>query len=66
MTNTHYDVVYDAKAAHQRVPIKAWTRGVAFDDRAQQQLQNIASLPFVYKWVAVMPDVHLGKGATNR
>src|SRR4051812_9497403 len=30
---------------------------------AQDQVQNIASLPFVYKHVAVMPDAHLGKGA---
>ena len=27
-------------------------------------LKNIASLPFIHKHVAVMPDVHLGKGAT--
>lgn len=64
MTATQYDVLYDANTNQQRVPIKAWTRGVAFEERAQQQLKNIASLPFVYKWVAVMPDVHLGKGAT--
>ena len=29
-----------------------------------QQLQNIASLPWAVKHVAVMPDVHFGKGAT--
>jgi tRNA-splicing ligase RtcB len=45
-------------------PIKAWTRGVPFDDNAKNQLANIASLPFVHKWVAAMPDVHVGKGAT--
>ncbi len=44
--------------------IKAWTRGVAVEDRAKAQLENIASLPFVHKWVAAMPDVHLGMGAT--
>ncbi|WP_251278379.1 RtcB family protein, partial [Enterobacter hormaechei] len=27
-------------------------------------LRNIAAIPFVGPWVAVMPDVHLGKGAT--
>ena len=32
--------------------------------RRAQQLQNIATLPFVGPWVAVMPDVHLGIGAT--
>lgn len=25
--------------------------------------KNVASLPFVFKHVALMPDVHLGKGA---
>jgi len=45
-------------------PIKGWVRGVPLEDQAHQQLQNIASIPFVGPWVAVMPDVHLGKGAT--
>jgi tRNA-splicing ligase RtcB len=31
---------------------------------AKQQLLNIAELPFIFKHVAVMPDCHLGKGAT--
>lgn len=45
-------------------PVKAWTRGVSFDENSRQQLLNIAGLPFIHKWIAVMPDVHLGKGAT--
>jgi tRNA-splicing ligase RtcB len=44
--------------------IKAWTHGVPVEDAAKQQLLNIAALPFIYRWIAVMPDVHLGKGAT--
>ena len=48
----------------QGAPIKAWTRGVPVEDAAKQQLLNIASMPFIYRWIAVMPDVHLGKGAT--
>jgi tRNA-splicing ligase RtcB len=48
----------------KNVPIKAWVRGVPVEDSARAQLENIASLPFVHKWVAVMPDVHMGKGAT--
>src|SRR3954463_2890056 len=51
-------------APEHGVPIKAWTRGVPVEDEAKQQLLNIASLPFIYRWIAVMPDVHLGKGAT--
>lgn len=46
------------------VPIKSWTQGVPFEVEARQQLINISRLPFIHKWVAVMPDVHLGKGAT--
>jgi tRNA-splicing ligase RtcB (3'-phosphate/5'-hydroxy nucleic acid ligase) len=45
-------------------PIKAWTRGVPVEDAARRQLFNIAALPFIHAHVAVMPDVHLGKGAT--
>lgn len=47
-----------------RVPVKAWTRGVPVEDVAREQLRNTASLPFVFKHVAVMPDVHWGIGAT--
>lgn len=46
------------------LPIKAWIKGVPFEEEAQSQLLNVASLPFIYKWLAVMPDVHVGKGAT--
>jgi len=46
------------------VPVKSWTLGVPFEEEARAQLRNIASLPCVNKWIAVMPDVHLGKGAT--
>ena len=45
-------------------PIKMWTQGVPVEAAAEQQLRNIASLPIIYKHIAVMPDVHLGKGAT--
>jgi tRNA-splicing ligase RtcB (3'-phosphate/5'-hydroxy nucleic acid ligase) len=47
-----------------RVPIKAWIDGVELEDEARKQLLNVANLPFVFKHVAVMPDVHFGKGAT--
>ncbi len=43
-------------------PVLSW----ADHDLASAEMQmakNVASLPFVYKHVALMPDVHLGKGA---
>ncbi len=55
---------YEVTLADGGVPIKSWTQGVVFDENARQQLINISRLPFVYKWLAAMPDVHLGKGAT--
>ncbi len=48
----------------ERVPIKAWIKGVPIEDAAAQQLHNVARLPFVFKHVAAMPDVHWGMGAT--
>jgi len=55
---------YDVYQTERGVPIKAWTRGVPVDDGAIAQLRNMATLPFIHKWVAVMPDVHKGLGAT--
>ncbi len=59
-------LIMSYEVIHQKglSPIKAWTCGLPFEEEAKQQLCNIASLPFIHKWVAVMPDVHLGKGAT--
>ncbi len=59
MTTANYEVMQDGG-----VPIKSWTRGVPFEEEARRQLANISRLPFIHKWVAAMPDVHLGKGAT--
>ena len=46
------------------LPIKAWVKGVPLEDAARQQLVNVASLPFIHKHIAAMPDVHWGMGAT--
>jgi tRNA-splicing ligase RtcB len=45
-------------------PIKMWTQRVPVEDDARRQLANTARMPFIYKHLAVMPDVHLGKGST--
>ncbi|MBT2456648.1 RtcB family protein [Streptomyces sp. ISL-86] len=46
-----------------KVPIRMWTDPASVEDRAMQQLRNVATLPWI-KGLAVMPDVHYGKGAT--
>jgi tRNA-splicing ligase RtcB len=60
MAERHYEVLND----EQGNLVKMWTRGVPVEEAAKQQLRNVAGLPFIHKWVAAMPDVHWGRGAT--
>jgi tRNA-splicing ligase RtcB (3'-phosphate/5'-hydroxy nucleic acid ligase) len=46
-----------------RVPIRMWTDPATVEEGAMRQLRNVSSLPWI-KGLAVMPDVHYGKGAT--
>ncbi|MFF5159924.1 RtcB family protein [Streptomyces sp. NPDC000348] len=46
-----------------KVPIRMWTDPATVEEGALQQLRNVATLPWI-KGLAVMPDVHYGKGAT--
>ena len=48
----------------QTVPIRTWAAPHTIEPEALKQLKAIASLPWVAHHVAVMPDVHLGRGAT--
>ncbi len=45
-----------------RAPVKIWTDTA--EEEAVGQLKNTANLPFIFKHVAAMPDVHFGRGAT--
>jgi tRNA-splicing ligase RtcB len=60
-TTTTYEL---HEAPHGGVPMKTWTRGVPVEPEALAQLSNIARMPIVHQWVAAMPDVHVGIGAT--
>lgn len=46
-----------------KVPIRMWADPASVEEGAMQQLRNVATLPWI-KGLAVMPDVHYGKGAT--
>ena len=50
------------KSAQHGVPVKVFTKDI--EQEAIQQLRNLAQLEFVHHHIAVMPDVHVGKGAT--
>jgi len=58
------ETTYDYQHVEGGVPIKMWTRGVPVENGARAQLARAAQMPFVFKHVAVMPDVHVGIGAT--
>ena len=64
MTTKTFEVLNSEDTATGAKPIKAWTVGVPVEPGAIKQLKNIAALPFIYSHVAVMPDVHVGMGAT--
>lgn len=44
------------------VPVKIWTDDI--EGEAEEQLLQLASMPFVFRHVAVMPDAHAGRGST--
>lgn len=58
------ETLYDFQHVEGGVPIKMWTRGVPVEAEARAQLMRAAQMPFVFKHVAAMPDVHVGIGAT--
>src|SRR5258708_11902828 len=55
---------YNVLTTENGVPMQAWTNVAHLQDQARKQLLNVAQLPFIFKWVAAMPDVHWGIGAT--
>jgi tRNA-splicing ligase RtcB len=60
MTSADYEQM-NPQGGH---PVKMWTRGVPVEPEAKEQLAKLSRMPFIYHHVAVMPDVHLGKGST--
>jgi tRNA-splicing ligase RtcB (3'-phosphate/5'-hydroxy nucleic acid ligase) len=44
--------------------VKMWVGNMAVEDAAVEQIRNIAALPILAGHMAIMPDVHMGKGAT--
>ncbi len=54
-------VLYDKEK--QLKPVKIWLDNVEQLDRdCLQQALNLSNLPFIHKWVALMPDTHSGFG----
>lgn len=47
----------------QKYPIKVWLSDRdEIEGACLTQIHNLSRLPFLHKWIALMPDVHAGKG----
>lgn len=46
-----------------KVPLKIWLDNINdIEKSCLEQADNLSNLPFVHKWVALMPDTHTGMG----
>ena len=55
--------VIDNGRFHTKVPIKIWLESEAqIEESCLAQAVHLAELPFIHKWVSLMPDTHTGKG----
>lgn len=52
------------KVIRSKSLIKMWTDYVPVEEQALEQVMNISKMPFIYRHIAIMPDVHYGIGAT--
>ena len=53
-------VIYNDKT---RMPIKVWLENTEqIEESCLEQAYHLANLPFIHKWVCLMPDTHTGKG----
>ncbi|MEA5417693.1 RtcB family protein [Spirulina sp. CCNP1310] len=55
-------MAYETLPLSTAAPVLSWA-GHDLSSEETRMAKNVASLPFVFKHVALMPDVHLGKGA---
>lgn len=47
-----------------KAPVKVWVDDISeVETQAMEQAYRVSRLPFIHKWVSIMPDVHMGKGA---
>ena len=56
--------VIQTKTENHTSLVKHWTDNVHVDQNTIDQAVTISKLPFIHKHIALMPDCHLGKGAT--
>ena len=46
-----------------RFPVKVWLEDIGqLEENCLEQAYHLSQLPFIHKWVCLMPDTHAGKG----
>lgn len=51
------------KNENMRFPVKIWLDGrEQLEENCLEQAYHLSQLPFIHKWVCLMPDTHAGKG----
>lgn len=56
--------MYVLKTEQMKVPLKVWAEKESVEAQCLEQMERVSSLPFLHKHVALMPDAHLGEGAS--
>lgn len=52
------------KTISMKVPLKVFSGEGSIEPQCLEQMEHVASLPFAFHHIALMPDGHLGKGAS--
>lgn len=61
MSDRSYDILVEPGKDNKVV--KGWTRKVPIDMATINQLAQMSKMPFIFPYIAVMPDAHAGKGS---
>lgn len=55
--------MFEIKNENTGHPIKVWLNDMdSLEDKCLEQAYHLSQLPFVHKWICLMPDIHTGKG----
>lgn len=55
--------MFTIKTEQMKYPIKVWLNDKSqMEEGCLEQAQHLAKLPFLHKWVSLMPDTHQGMG----
>lgn len=63
MIETELDYEIWTNEFYPGAQVYAWVKGVEVEAQAKETAVQVASLPIVFKHVAIMPDVHVGVGS---